>query len=602
LAQNEKDAPSLAVGCWQLTIYAAMRANPVTASSGAPASNGTSSGTLVAQLLRDHQLALEQLLRHQQDKLEQLMTKQASEGERSLITTNTVESSKPDRTRLFTVPVQSQRTLQRQRSASVGRRIAPHCRAPTGGQSNYQEGEDLGHSEAEMPLIKLHDDEVHMPPRHVSSSTFVSKNQVQERLLPIVKSPLFQGMVCALIVGNAVFLAASIHYTVIAEFQGTCICQTTQNIFDMLKRFFFLAFATEIVMRLLAEQMEFCKGEHKWWNLFDVLCLASMAIEMTHVENAMELLGNLNVLRVLRMLRILRAARAVRLFQIFKQLRLMLCSVISCLVSMMWALVLIFMIATLAALYLEDHTLGYLQSVRKADRSVPCLSCKDVVLEGAVWKDDPVRQSLEENWNGMWVSIRSLIYAISGGLDWGDLAKPFWQIGIFPGTLFGIYVLLSTLGLLNVLVGIFVQEASEIAKWDKDLLVDGIIEKKEKQAREIAALFDRIDLERTGWLSMEELSTALDNARISALFEHLQVDISRVEVLVRLLDIDGNGRITREEFVTGVAKLQGKGPEAVANGLLREQKLHAKIDGLRELMCLHHEKTHATLTRIPLNQ
>jgi len=99
--------------------------------------------------------------------------------------------------------------------------------------------------------------------------------------------------------------------------------------------------------------------------------------------------------------------------------------------------------------------------------------------------------------------------------------------------------------MLNVLVGIFVQEAGEITKWDKDLFVDGIVEKKEKQARKIAALFDSIDLERTGWLSLEKLSTSLENPRIS-FFEHLEVDVSEVEVLVRLLDLDGNGRITRE--------------------------------------------------------
>merc|ERR1712062_649973 len=110
----------------------------------------------------------------------------------------------------------------------------------------------------------------------------------------------------------------------------------------------------------------------------------------------------------------------------------MLYSVTSCMISMTGALVPILLTSTLAALYLEDSALGYLQDVRKADHSVPCLSCRDVVQEGAMWKDDPVRQALEENWLGMWISIRSLIYGISGGADWGALAEPFWQIGMFP--------------------------------------------------------------------------------------------------------------------------------------------------------------------------
>jgi len=520
---------------------------------------GTPSGdkTLIAQLLRDHQLALEQLLKQQQQHLERLLAKQGSEGDRSSFVTDTAESSNTDKS-VRIVRVESQRT------------------------------------EAERPLINLHrhassvssdDSDTEMPARH-SSGVFVPRNCLQEHLLPIVKSWLFQGIMSSIILANALFLAVTTHCKVIAELEGNPIKPATQNIFDMFKWFFFLVFVIEMVIRLLAEQMQFCSRENVGWNLFELVCVASMSVEVFHLENHAELFGNLTTLRILRMLRILRAARALRLFQFFKPLRLMLYSVVSCLVSMMWALVLIIITAAIAALYLEDSALGYLQ-VPCCSGNSPCLSDNSTVQEGAICKE--VRQSLEENWNGMWVAIRSLIYAISGGADWGDLAAPFWQMGPFPGFLFGVYVLVSTLGLLNVLVGIFVQEASELANWDNDLLVDGIVEKKEKHAREIKALFDSIDLEKTGWLSLEDLSTSLENPRISAFFEHLDVDVSKVEVLFKLLDFDGNGKITKDEFVTGIAQLQGKGnPEDVASRLVEEKKLHAKIDDLRDMVSRHY--------------
>jgi len=47
--------------------------------------------------------------------------------------------------------------------------------------------------------------------------------------------------------------------------------------------------------------------------------------------------------------------------------------------------------------------------------------------------------------------------------------------------------------------------------------------------------------------------------------------------------------------VAGIAKLHGRNrPEDVANVLLKEQRLHAKIDDLRELICQHYD----TLMRI----
>jgi len=525
--------------------------------------------TLVAQLLHDHQRALEQILQQHRQSLQGLLANQSKDLGRPLFTAEEAEPLKSDKD-LHIAHVQNQ-------WSDVGRPLLSLSRH-TSGVSSDETDTDLSPLSPRSPRS----------PRH-GGAFFACKAFVHEKLLPFVKSWLFQGIMSAIVMGNAAFLAVGTHYKVLAELQGNCLPQAQQNIFEAFKWIFFLAFVFEMVIRLLAERAEFCRGENKWWNLFEMLCLVSMALEMLHLEDSAEMVGNMTVLRMLRMLRVLRAARALRLFQFFKQLRLMLYSVVSCLVSMMWALVLIFMSATLAALYLEDAALGYLHDIHRADHSNPCSSSNGTVQEGPAWQDDPVRQSLEENWGGMFVAVRSLIYAISGGADWGDLAAPFWHIGMFPGVLFVVYILVSTLGLLNVLVGIFVQEAGEISQWDKDLMVDGIIEKREKRSREITALFESIDLEKTGWLSLEELSTSLENTRISAFFEHLDVDVSKVEVLFKLLDLDGNGKITKEEFVTGIGKLHAKGnPEDVAVMLLEEQRLHAKIDELRALMCQHY--------------
>jgi len=242
---------------------------------------------------------------------------------------------------------------------------------------------------------------------------------------------------------------------------------------------------------------------------------------------------------------------------------------------MMWALLLIFSITGFTALFLEDFTLSYAQDIRKA---------------GKEWKDDPVGKSLEKNFSGMVMAWRSLIYAISGGQSWGELAEPFWGLGILPGSVFNIYLLMSMFGMLNVLVGIFVQESGEVAQRDKDLLNDDIMETREKQAREITVLFDTIDFEKNGWLSLGELSMSLKTDQISAFFEHLDVSVSKTRVLFKLLDLDGNGKITRQEFVCGLTKLCNNGdPEAVASLLLEEQRLNAKIDDLRKLICQHFE-------------
>merc|ERR1711983_165087 len=82
------------------------------------------------------------------------------------------------------------------------------------------------------------------------------------------------------------------------------------------------------------------------------------------------------------------------------------------------------------------------------------------------------REHLSKNWKGMPNAVLSLIYSISGGADWGNLAHPFWSVGIVYGLSYVAFVILTIFGLLNILVGIFVQEAEELSKWDKNFVVD----------------------------------------------------------------------------------------------------------------------------------
>merc|ERR1719410_3342595 len=138
----------------------------------------------------------------------------------------------------------------------------------------------------------------------------------------------------------------------------------------------------------------------------------------------------------------------------------------------------------------------------------------------------------------MGYAVCSLFYSISGGADWGTLAYPFWSVGMGYGLSYVVFVILTIFGLLNILVGIFVQEAEELSKWDKDFVVDGFVTKKKEKEKEVSDLFDLMDTEQNGVLSLKELSDALENDSIAAEFDQLEVEVEKVGVLFHVLDVD----------------------------------------------------------------
>jgi len=271
------------------------------------------------------------------------------------------------------------------------------------------------------------------------------------------------------------------------------------------------------------------------------------------------------------LLRTLRAMRLVRSFQFIMPLRLMLLSVVSCLVPMMWAVLLLVLVVGIFALFLEDSALAHLREMK---RNQTALDSKDPLVTG-----------LREDWNGMLQAVRSLMYSVSGGADWGDLSEPFWTIPPFCGLAYLVFVMLTIFGLLNVLIGIFVQEAEKM-KWDKDMVLEAFVHKRNGLTKEISDLFDDIDSGKTGWISLEEMSNALEKDSIAARFERLEVQFSKVELLFHVLDGNGDTTISKDEFTEGLSKLRGRAHATDAAGvLMQEQKMNKKLEVLGTHIC-----------------
>merc|ERR1711862_592189 len=102
------------------------------------------------------------------------------------------------------------------------------------------------------------------------------------------------------------------------------------------------------------------------------------------------------------------------------------------------------------------------------------------------------------NWDGLLVSMRSLVYSITGGKDWAYLAGPFWLThhGPLHGMLYVAFIVLTVFGLLNMLVATFAKEAADILTWDHEIVLDherAIDSAIEKQYRHLFGLIDRDD-------------------------------------------------------------------------------------------------------------
>lgn len=331
-------------------------------------------------------------------------------------------------------------------------------------------------------------------------------------------------------------------------------------------------FAIEVILRLAAYGFGFFLGKDWRWNVFD---LTLVIISMSLI-----LLDGLSVsfFRLLRVFKVLRALQIVRLFRTFKELRLLVATILTSLPALWWSLAFVSLITYLCSILFVHASISHLQDLGAGHNG----------------SDDSLKPSLEEYFGTLPRSMYILTACITGGVDWTKVGVPLWKVSYFYGFCFTLYVLGSVLGILNIVTGMFVERASNIAKIDRDVAITDEIHKMEADVRDTMRLFQEFDTAGHGKVPVDEFMEFLAQERVIAYFATLDINVTHRGRLQAMFDVDDDACVSLEEFVIGCTRLRGPAAKSeLANVLLLMRQFH---DELHESMNVLHQ-TFGTLSR-----
>jgi len=282
--------------------------------------------------------------------------------------------------------------------------------------------------------------------------------------------------------------------------------------------------------------------------LFDVFVVATSVIEVAFqwVEvifgnmkgtTTGALIAQFSMLRIVRLLRAIRMTRAIRVIRFIRELRLMVNSITGALKSLAWAAVLMIIILLVFGVFFTDGAITY------------CLSHNSM--------DDELTLKLREAFGKLPRSTLSLYMAMSGGKDWADiwvLLKPLpWEYQ----WCFVLFVTFAILALLNVVTAVFVETAMSRSQNDREFVVQQEIEQRKEFVSLMQKVFEELDTNRSGALTLQEFEKHIDDEKIMAYLSTLQLDIGQVRTLFTLLDVDHTGGVDLDEFVGGCLRMRG---------------------------------------------
>jgi len=317
--------------------------------------------------------------------------------------------------------------------------------------------------------------------------------------------------------------------------------------FRVLEVLFCIIFVCEITLRIYVFHWCFFTGHGCYFNMLDFgivgLQLCQMVIERVLTESfgRQALRSIFSVLRILKLIRLVRIARILR--QI-RDLRTLIFSIIVSLRSLLWTLLLL-------ALLIYVFSVVITQLVTQT------------IKNKTVYVVPDNKASLLKYYGGMDKSMFSLFEALFGGQDWDVLVRPLmedvhWTLSL----VFVFYIAFSSLAMLNVVTGVFVDNVLECARKDKEtFLINNVRE-----------LFSQLEGGVHGVMTWEVFESKLETEEMKAAFKAINVDLSEARGLFSLLDLDNSKEVNAQEFLAGCLRLRGPAKALDLAVLIREVK------------------------------
>jgi len=341
----------------------------------------------------------------------------------------------------------------------------------------------------------------------------------------------FEMFACFLIMANAAIIGWEADYSV--KNPGDTRNPAWLEVFEW---FFAFGFSVELLVRMIAEGWSFIDRENAnlTWNVFDALVILTSWAEkiLGQVSEGQ----NASSLKLLQIFRIVRILRIIRVMRFFKELRVMVQGIAASLKPLLWCIILLCLVMFSFGVCIDQVVAQYLPSASEEER-----------------------RELLRYFGGIMNTIYTLYACIIGGIDWDTAARWLFDINPAMPFLFSAYIAFAVLCMLNIVTGVFVEHANAITKSDADNMVMEELLLQEKRLEEMRTIFERMSGGEGEELHGDQFRRFAQNEKVQAYFRRigLSVDNDNAHALFALIDMDNDGIVSLEEFVTGCMQFIG---------------------------------------------
>jgi len=260
--------------------------------------------------------------------------------------------------------------------------------------------------------------------------------------------------------------------------------------------------------------------------------------------------------------------RALRLLKAFKELAIVLESFKQCFISLFWSFVMMcFSLYVFSLIFVYGAIIWLVE--KQTDDEVPEQWVKEA----------------HDKFGSVLTSMLSLYMAVTGGEDWG---KYYWTVrrcGRLYGHIFLFFTFFFSFALFNILTAIFVEKAVVANQPVREEVILSQRRKHLEDIQELRRICKVLDIDGNGRLTWEVFAETMQNDVLVAYLASVGLEVHDCRLFFETLQNGGDG-VSLDQFVEGCLSLQGNATSLdLQRQIFETRRVSQHLDYAMETIC-----------------